>query len=291
MGGESQPKAPGQNISGVSLERLPTEIKIYILLNLPDPSSLRALVRASPSYHELYAHQRQLLLSTSLLNNLHLDGLYTALTVEEASRISHAPDEYGSLDDLYESRKALRVRYFEQPSSKCLSWQWLQRIDFDTLISVIHRHWIITAIACRYFAEKVFMNPVTGELESAASRSQPSRSESRRIHRALYHFELYCLLFVSHYISESEHSQYGSKVTLHYTENQFSVSAFFPLLESWEIEEVACIREYMMSHYSIIFQNCELELQRKEIEAAGRTVSLNGTLTHTYFVGPVYKRI
>ncbi len=279
MGG--QRIVPDQNAYGARLDGLPPEIKLLVLLNLPDPSSLRALVRASPSYHKIYVRQRQHILSTALFNNLHLDGLHTALTLEEASRISHASDSHGSSDRLDFDPAAVRFRYSAQPSSKCLSWQWLQRIDFDTLVSVIRRHWIITTIASRYFEDKTSTNPVTGKLESLVCHSQPSRSESHRIHRALYHFQLYYLLFVSQKIFPEPPSQYGSRACLRVVDYQYAVSRFLPILESWEIEEIACIREHIMSHYSKIFQNCAPELLKNQIEAGGPAFSLGGTPLHS----------
>ena len=127
------------------------------------------------------------------------------------------------------------------------------------------------------------MNPVTGESESAHINSQPSRSEIHRIHRALYHFELYCLLFVSHKAREDpDMYPFASKlVALHYTEYQSAIRAFLPLLESWEIEEIACIREHIFSHYSQILQDCAQKLLDREMEGIERIFSLPGKLFYS----------
>jgi hypothetical protein len=82
-----------------SLKSLPTKIKILLLLNLPDPASLRAFVRASALYHGLYRCQRRLFLSTALFNCLSYNGLHIALTVLEASIILQEVDNQDGDDE------------------------------------------------------------------------------------------------------------------------------------------------------------------------------------------------
>lgn len=45
-----------------SLDGLPVELKVAILANLPDVSTLHALVRSSPFYHQSYLGHRQSIL-------------------------------------------------------------------------------------------------------------------------------------------------------------------------------------------------------------------------------------
>ena len=127
-------------LKATSLESLPTEIKILLLLNLPDPASLRAFVRAFPLYHEIYRCQRRRFLSTALFNCLSYNGLHIALTVLEASIILQEVDTQNGDDkeDLIFRKQRLRHQFFEQPSSIYMSRYWLDSIDFDTLISTLH---------------------------------------------------------------------------------------------------------------------------------------------------------
>ena len=260
-------RAPRNDMSEApSLESLPTEIATLLLLNLPDPSSLRALVRVSPLYHELYRQHRRRFLSTALFNCLSYDGLHIALSVQEASTIfSDDSDE----DPIFRKQK-VRQRFFEKPSSMPMSRNWLDSISFDTLISLMQYHWKIAAVACAYIQTTLSANPVTGE--PIPVYPTPSRSESHRIYRALYHFEHYCVLFVSRSkipdVPPSQDGQaplqYGRQIALQYTENQFSLYSFLPLIASWEIEEIACIRNYVLKQYTKILQSCALELQQLE---------------------------
>ena len=258
-----------------NLENLPTEIAILLLLNLPDPTSLRALVRASPFYHTLYSHKRRLFLSTALFNCLLYDGLNIALTVQEASvilREVNIQNNFGSEGGLIRRKKTIRDRFFEQPSSILVSRHWLDNIDFDILLSTLHYHWKVASVASKYIEETLSVNPVTREPRSAHAYQTASRSESHRVYRALYYFELYCLLFGS-YNPDSSPSLFGQgspkssqRVELNFVENQFSVLHFLPLLASWEIEEIACIRHYILNQYTIILQNCASELERLDLE-------------------------
>jgi len=65
-----------------TLETMPAELKIRIMLLLPDVASLRSLIFASPSYHATYlagARQKVLkhLVMKQLDNRLHVDALAT----------------------------------------------------------------------------------------------------------------------------------------------------------------------------------------------------------------------
>jgi hypothetical protein len=273
-----------------SLESLPTEIKILLLLNLPDPASLRAFVRASALYHELYRCQRRLFLSTALFNCLTYNGLHIALTVLEASVILQEVDNQDGDDqeDLVFRKQRLRYQFFEQPSSIYMSRYWLDNIDFDTLISTLHYHWRIAAVASKYIEETLSTNPVTGELQSFHSHKIISRCESHRVYRALYYFELYCLLFGSHDPGSSPglfdggSPEYGQRVTLNYVENQFSLLRFFPLIASWEIEEIACIRHYVLNKYNEILQSCASELQQLELGVGNHAFISTGQLNFSF---------
>jgi hypothetical protein len=76
------------------LEALPAELQAAILKWLPDIPTLHALIRASPSYHQSYLVQRQVILSAVLLNDITPGVLDEARFVFEAAKIRR-----GDLDD------------------------------------------------------------------------------------------------------------------------------------------------------------------------------------------------
>ncbi|KAL8814787.1 MAG: hypothetical protein Q9191_008519, partial [Dirinaria sp. TL-2023a] len=54
-----------------ALETLPSEIRHMILLALPDPTALRALIHASPNYHATYLAKRKQIFTILTLRTLH----------------------------------------------------------------------------------------------------------------------------------------------------------------------------------------------------------------------------
>jgi len=113
-------------------------------------------------------------------------------------------------------------------------------------------------VAFQYFSEKLSVNPVSKE--AVQSCDPLSRDEIYRLCRALYHFELYCFLFVSRELSE-EGPYREESVGLGGSQYQLS-QRFLPNLNALEAEEIACIREYLFDYYTKAWKNCAGELDQ-----------------------------
>ncbi|KAF4635846.1 hypothetical protein G7Y89_g2225 [Cudoniella acicularis] len=232
--------SPPPSSPPLTLEDLPVEIKSLILQNIPDCSTLRALIQASPSWHDFYLDRRHLALRTILFHILRPDVLYIAFAVEEASKYSY--DDY---DDITGARPALVARFFSLRSVP------------------VCRQLMVGDLAYNYLNEIIPVNPrAHGPIRMY---KPPSQAEAYRVYRALYHFELYCYLFVSHRTSEDEDGPYfEEKVGLYAPEYGLS-QRFIPNLNVSEAEEVACLRRYFHKSYAKVWAGCSGELSTLQI--------------------------
>ena len=85
---EALPSNPQQQTpTRANIESLPLELRIAILLAVPDLHALRSIVLASQSLHQAYVHQRRSILLQVLLRDLGPSFLLDAITVLESSRL------------------------------------------------------------------------------------------------------------------------------------------------------------------------------------------------------------
>ena len=116
------------------------------------------------------------------------------------------------------------------------------------------RHAVVTQITSDFCEATLSVHPVTGE------RIQPHRelstNEKRRIHRALYRFELFRVLF-----TEPTNTEDYPKDEWYFTALEQSL-LYLHCFRVWEIEELACVRDYMIRRYTEILQECSSELSK-----------------------------
>jgi hypothetical protein len=219
-----------------SLEGLPIELQLEILESLYDFSSLRALVHASPSFHYVYISQRHSILTEILTRDLGKDVLFDASVVLNAQELDRASKET------------------EQQTRHLLEQSWEQRPFFDvdvvkryppdriTRLAQFHRTVLYTMEDfCKWALSK---QPVTGE--SLASNEPLSPNETQRIRRALYRLESFYLLFDDSCTYSDSGLQCMDQTHL-----------FLRFLEPWQVEEIACIRDYLISRYEDVWKSHE----------------------------------
>jgi hypothetical protein len=204
--------------------------------------------------HILALSQRYAILASILLNDIDPYYLDIVYAVEEASRF---PDlDY---EDVRGARISLVKQFLAQRSEAALRSK-LKDIELDRLISIFKRHRMIQAVASQYLTEILSVNPVTKV--AIQTYMLPSRNEIYRLYRALYQFEIYCLLFVSKRLSE-DGRYYEEKVGLGGSEYGLS-QRYIPNLKPCEAEELACMREYFFNYYTVTLYSCAEELRRLE---------------------------
>jgi hypothetical protein len=218
-----------------SLDGLPTELKSSILYFAPNVSTLRTLIRASPLYYKVYLDERKAILSTVLVRDIGIEVLTDALAVHEASQIGFN-EPVGRNDGVKSFFSQYKVRRGSSSSATCDS------LDIRTLKSLSRLQSVITEITTDFCDTTISVHPVTGE--RVQSVGDLSSNEKRRIYRSFYRFELFRALFT---YSRSFDAMDQSLL-------------FLSIFKLWEVEELACVRDYMIRRYPGILQERSPEL-------------------------------
>lgn len=239
-----------------TLEGLATEMRLCILHHIFDISSLKALIRAAPAYHSAYDLERYAILRSVLANCLGSKVIVDALSLVNAldirrDRANHAL--IGEVKRFMERRESCRT-------PEILGLQGIPRQKLFLL--------------ARLEASVESMTDIFVPLSIKFDNGGPSPSELRRIRRALYRFELFCVLFGRSSFGESQAwrstNRSGTTVTP-------EGKQFLALLKPWEVEEIACVRDYAFELYQ---QLCQAQQQTSNPPASGGS-GLSSTPLHS----------
>lgn len=227
-----------------SLEGLAVELQFEILQRLPDLPTLDAIVHASPSYHRAYVARRQSILARVISRDIGPDIQFEARAVAMTQLINK--EDGSAIRDFLEDCKSTR----QQPASVLFETFPLSHI---TILSQLQH--AVRFVMKDFCKTTLSRDPLSGEKEEDIKPI--STDEARRISRALYRFELFCIIF----------SQPSFKVKrkldcmdmCHLFLNQFP---------PWEVEEIACIRDYIIGRYAHLFAKHERELMQHSPQGA-----------------------
>ncbi|KAI9670896.1 MAG: hypothetical protein M1817_003781 [Caeruleum heppii] len=204
---------------GTNMLTLPADIKILIMAHLPDAAALFALVRTTRSLLLTFeASSRSILTSITsreVPENLHLD----AVDAYKASLIpTGSPDRVRAFLEDYRNRHARQT-----PTALRRDWTLKEALALGKSQARVER--FATAFCASTLAKAEFPR---------RARQPPSATESWRIQRAFHRYQLHCNLF--------GHRQCcGDQPQHRYARLQLS----FDLFPNWEIEQLACVRDYL----------------------------------------------
>ncbi|RFU29827.1 hypothetical protein B7463_g6496, partial [Scytalidium lignicola] len=139
-----------------SLDELPNELKVSILLYMHNIPTLQALVQSSSSYHEVYIIQRRLILSTVLSRDIPAEVLPDALAVQHASKIPFQTQDQRKIDiesaiSQYKSQRTL----FSPVTLRCL--------EIDCLTSLARLQSIIVDVNSDFCRSTLPLCPLNKE--------------------------------------------------------------------------------------------------------------------------------
>lgn len=250
-------------LQSASLEGLAFEIQYEILQRLPDLPSLDALVHASPSYHRAYVAGRQSILAKVLSRDIGPDVLFEAHAKVKAL-MTNKKDGSEIRRYLQDYRSTRR-----EPASVSIERVPLPHI---AVLSQIQR---AVRFAMKDFCQATLSrHPLNGEKEE---RIMPlSTNEGRRIGRAFYRFEIFCSML----------GQPGFKVKriLNCMDMCHLFLNHFP---PWEVEEIACVRDYIIGRYAQFFAKHERAITQRSPEGAPEDSSGDDLLYEGNITGPV----
>ncbi|OJJ46905.1 hypothetical protein ASPZODRAFT_131811 [Penicilliopsis zonata CBS 506.65] len=216
----------------MALHRLSPEILSLILESLNSPIDLYHLASASCACWRVFVSFRRLVLSSVLKNAIHLDALPHALAVINAPAAvpgSPTPKEKEVIVFLNKYRNGWRLVPFPTAWDDivCLSRLYMR---VTRLVDDYATHALQALRTIDRPKRDLSVWPT--ELASAVSLSQTERA---RFLRAFFRFELYCKLFPVAFRKESW-SLFDKRA-------QFEL--FLARLQGWEIEELACVHQYL----------------------------------------------
>ena len=227
------------------LEALSPELQELIMSHLTTIQSLRSLIGASPRFYQVLRSNRTGILSTILRHQFHPDVFSDALTTAQASQIAR-------------SRRCERVFAF------------LDNFPFDRRHEELSAKFSlpICIALCRlrrnlnYFVQNFYDYSISVLSQKSPRKSQADSKDSAfsevlhgplsdteigRLERAFCRFETYGILF-------SKLPQKGARVTV-----LEQAQLFLETFPDWEIEEIACIRDYFISRLEKVFDELEDE--------------------------------
>ena len=245
-----------------SLEDVPVEIQQIILHQMPDFSTLQALISASPAYLRAYLSQRQSIMLDILHRSIHPDVLLDAMAIVDALKLSR------NYDDYVPNLKAFVEQYKTTRASLDVG---LEPLEPSTTEKLWEFHLLVLDVTKDFCDYALSTHPVTGQ--TLDHYTSPSPNEVRRIHRAFYRYELFTRLFQvpDIYLEEQDNRHRDRRPglsrlalqrnSIRSLDTQDKSWLFFPLFKAWEIEEIACIRDYITHRYDESYRLCKSELQ------------------------------
>lgn len=244
-----------------TLEGLPSELRIEILMFMPDLPTLRACVYSSPVMHEQYKSNRDRILRACLYREL--DGLVIDSYALVMSRVSvlGSPRTDEKIIEFLESYKS----WFSEPDTRPDMYsltprfvRWLAAFQLR-VVRPLTRSYITWAFANLKNAVSPSMSRYMGyaaDKEETAVDREPdieiNRSEVIRIQRALYRHEIF-------------HRLFGRNAGKRYTggfRDYFVNHVFFDMFDPWETEAIGCIDIFVREKYVDMFKQVEDDLCR-----------------------------
>ena len=244
------------------LENLPAELRDHILLHMPDPPTLRALVRASPTLHAGYHANRNAILRACLAREL--DGWFvdayacvnSRMRKESPTRTDARITRFLGGYRLWRSgpNPPGPDRGLRDPDS-C---RWLAAFHLSVVRPLTNQYaaWALANLsrASAEFAGGRQAADAEGGAEAGRDGQAPlRRSEEIRIFRALYQYETFYHLF-----GRNEGRRAGGFRT--HELNQLFVCLFDP----WEAEALGCIDLVIRDRYKVIFAKVKWDLDDRD---------------------------
>jgi hypothetical protein len=235
------------SITSASLERLPPELQCHILERIPDWTTLRALIQASPRYLEIYNASKEVILSHVAHNCLPTSVYPTALDVFEMRKLRR-PE--GNRNTILEFLQHFRQMPVNHPTE----------LSLDVSKGLLQFHNDVEFFISDFAKDRlaILENYKHPEGPQASTRQETfprlSDTEHARIARAFYLLELYGHLF---YDTEPRTNSLSASVLS---------TLFLQRLRDWELEEFLCIRRYMVEKLKQFFNQVQDDYMQSIID-------------------------
>ena len=224
------------------LDTLPSEVQSMILRQVPSIEALWSLICASPRYFQIFRLYKYTVLPHVVANQFGPNLLPLALQRHQLGR--------GDPDDLAASTS-------KSPSD--LSILVILGLSLENLQEVLKFHRVVNSFAKSFVQDRLSLAtqafaPKSSEQKQDVSvegttrlEGAPtlSRSEYFRLARALYHIEIYSMIFQNQKLARAQYPPY------------YHSRIFLQSLDDWELEEFLCIRSYLVERVASYLDQVE----------------------------------
>ncbi|KAH6645873.1 hypothetical protein BKA67DRAFT_663752 [Truncatella angustata] len=242
------------------LENLPAELRTLLLLSMPDLPTLRSLVRASPILHAQYLDNRNNILSACLdyeVDGFLIDAYATAMS---RARELGSPRTDKNITDFLSTYQAWLSGSTPVPDIKSIHasrirWLAAYHLSVARPLAHLYSNWALANLNTATLSSTGQQGAAAVAVEEVASPAQDehdvelSRSEERRVFRALYRFETY-----QHLFGQNQAPRHGS--FRHHEINDW----FFCIFDPWEAEAIGCIDIFVRLRYEDTFNEINKDL-------------------------------
>ncbi|POS70542.1 hypothetical protein DHEL01_v211067 [Diaporthe helianthi] len=231
-----------------TLEGLPAELRMALLLNMPDLATLSRLVHASPVFHAQYLLERKSILFFVLLKETTDDVLVDVYAAFKShpSRIGPPKKPHTNMLCFLESTYlAWRSRSITtRPTLDTYSLEELSGMASfqQSMVNPLATHFVSWALA------NFRSHPAQLSAQPFGSEEALTRTERTRVMRALYRFEEFCNLL----------REPNYEIFVGIDPNEFFFSSLD--LEPWEAEEVCTVFAFVKEKYEAVLDNVKWDL-------------------------------
>lgn len=228
------------------IEGLPVEIKRQIMLCIPSLASLGAITRASPVFYSLFQSEPKNFIGNCLILSLG-DAFLDASTAQAAMQddfqrqradAMRARREPGLIWPFLES---YRKRVAELPCNA-----WIHSISLPEAVQMARFHSSTVEPLVEHYASWAL-----GNIGTSVTPTALSGTETMRIQRAMYRFQIVCNVFGNR-IKDDNLSSHRA--------NSLGCLRFLSGYEPWEIEEILCINAFFQEQYEKKLSETSYEL-------------------------------
>lgn len=220
-----------QNAS--SLEGLPADIRRY-LLSVMDLYCLKALIRASPVFHQQYLLDRKLLLANSISNTL------GGVCIDAHAALQSESEACKTMNHSNEILQSWRINVQQRASRH---FQLADAVTEDEAVSMASFYFRTIVSTGKHFARSALGELLRGE--NNCKEHALSTTEWQRLVRAIYRFQLLC------------HVVYPPSSRATIPDNAGYV---FHTIEPWEVEELYSFYQFAENLYDKIFDKLRDDL-------------------------------
>jgi len=226
------PEAP--SLTPPTLETLPAELRLRILLSISDVADLRAVVRASPVLHQQYLLGRKKLLGHTLKKTLG-SVFADAQALQAATSLADFGEDVPS-----ESIRGVLKRHLDEYVAHRFEPDILAQCGVEDLVGIASFYLsVIQPLLVEVPA--LFLHRLDASLEVG----HLSNTERIRLLRGLYRFQLFYDVFKCETTRGPRDPHFSSAEKL---------GMFFTIFEPYEVEEIHCVYLAMRAKYLRILE-------------------------------------